>query len=127
MTDFTIGDMIAKHREIKAALEVAQEAFDAEWKPYRDAMNALQTACGVELQRQNLQNFKSDDGTAYLKKGDSVTVDNRDDFVKFVLDGHLEFLDARVLKDPVRDWTDKHDAPPPGVKIEPFVQCIIRK
>ena len=127
MSDFTIGDMIAKHREIKAALKVAQEAFDAEWKPYRDAMNALQTACGVELQRQNLQNFKSDDGTAYLKKGDSVTVDNRDDFVKFVLDGHLEFLDARVLKDPVRDWTDKHDAPPPGVKIEPFVQCIIRK
>ena len=76
---------------------------------------------------QNLQNFKSDNGTAYLKKGDSVTVADRDKFVKFVLDGHLEFLDARVLKDPVRDWTDKHEAPPPGVKIEPFVQCIIRK
>ena len=127
MSDFTIGDLIAKHHAIKAMVEAAQETFDAEWKPYRDAMMALQTACGVELQRQNLQNFKSDDGTAYLKKGDSVTVANREEFVKFVLDGHLEFLDARVLKDPVRDWTDKHDAPPPGVEIKPFVQCIIRK
>jgi glycine betaine/choline ABC-type transport system substrate-binding protein len=127
MTDFTIGDMIAKHRELKVMVEAAQEAFDAEWKPYRDAMTALQTACGAELQRQNLQNFKSDDGTAYLKHGDSVTVNNREDFVKFVLDGHLDFLDARVLKDPVRAWTDEHSAPPPGVKIEPFVTCIIRK
>lgn len=127
MTSFTIGDMIAKFHEIKAALEIAQEAFDVEWKPYREAMQALQTACGAELTRQGLQNFKSNDGTAYLRKSDSVTVTNRDDFVKFVLDDHLEFLDARVLKDPVRDWVDKYEAPPPGVKIEPSVQCIIRK
>lgn len=127
MADFTIGDMIAKFHEIKAALEIAQEAFDTKWKPYREAMQALQTACGAELTKQGLQNFKSDAGTAYLRKSDSVTVTNRDDFVKFVLDDHLEFLDARVLKDPVRDWVDKHEAPPPGVKIEPSVQCIIRK
>ena len=127
MTDFTIGDMIAKFHEIKAQLEIAQEAFDAEWKPYRDARFALQTACGAVLTQQGLQNFKSDAGTAYLKKSDSVTVTNRDDFVKFVLDGHLDFLDARVLKDPVRAWVDQHEAPPPGVKIEPSVTCIIRK
>lgn len=127
MTSFTIGDMIAKFHEIKAALEAAQAHFDEEWKPYREAMQALQTACGAELTRQGLQNFKSDAGTAYLRKSDSVTVTNRDDFVKFVLDDHLEFLDARVLKDPVRDWVDKHEVPPPGVKIEPSVQCIIRK
>ncbi len=127
MTDFTIGDMIAKFHEIKAAYEIAQETFDAEWKVYRDAMGALQTACGAELTKQGLQNFKSDEGTAYLRKSDSVTVVNRDDFVKFVLDGNLEFLDARVLKDPVRAFVDKHETPPPGIKIEPFVQCIIRK
>ncbi len=127
MTDFTIGDMIAKFHEIEAAYAIAQEAFDAEWKPYKEAKAALQTACGAELIRQGLQNFKSDDGTAYLRKSDSVTVINRDDFVKFVLDGNLEFLDARVLKDPVRAFVDKHEAPPPGIKIEPFVQCVIRK
>ena len=127
MTDFTIGDMIAKFHEIKAALEIAQEAFDAEWKPYRDAMGALQTACGAELTRQNLQNFKSEDGTAYLRKSDSVTVSDRQPFLDFVLDGHLEFLDARVLKDPVRAFVDRTGAAPPGVKVEPFVQCVIRK
>jgi len=127
MADFTIGDMIAKFHEIKAALEIAQEAFDAEWKPYREAMNALQTACGAELTKQGLQNFKSDAGTAYLRKSDSVTVVDRNEFVKFVLDGHLDFLDARVLKDPVREWVDKHGAPPPCIKLEPSVTCVIRK
>lgn len=127
MSDFTVGDMIAKYHEIKSEYEAAQEVFDAEWKPYKDAMVALQTACGAELTRQGLQNFKSDAGTAYLKKGDSVKVVDRKAFVDFVLDGHLGFLDARVLKDPVRDWVDLHQAPPPGVELEPFVQCIIRK
>jgi hypothetical protein len=127
MTDFTIGDMIAKYHEIKAELEIAQERFDAEWKPYKEAMAALQNACGAGLVEQGLQNFKSEAGTAYLRKSDSATVDDRGTFVKFVLDGHLDFLDARVLVDPVRAWIEQHSAEPPGVKIKSSVTCVIRK
>lgn len=124
----TIGEMIAKHNEIKAFIEAEEAVYNERMKPYRDALVALTTTCGVELQRQGLQNSNVEGvGTAYLQHGDSVTVDNKDDFVKFVLDDHLEFLDARVLKDPARDWLNKHQAVPPGVKIVPFVKCIIRR
>jgi hypothetical protein len=127
MTQPTIGDMLAKHNEIKALVEAEDAAYEARMKPYKDAMRTLVSACGALLVEQKMQNFKSDDGTAYLQHGLSVKVDNRAEFLQFVLDNHFDFLDAGVLKDPVRDWIDKTQAPPPGIKAEPFVKCIIRR
>lgn len=137
----SIGDMIAKHQEIKAALEAAQEAFDAEWKPYRDGMKALELACGKILQDQKMQNFKSDGfGTAFLRRGIKVKVDNRDNFLAYVVKyNKWDMLDAGVLVDPVKAFLEEealkveHDptytpAPaPPGVVVEPYVACTIRK
>ena len=128
MTTPTIGEMIAKHNEIKAFVETEQAAFDERIKPYKQAMQTLVTACGVELQNQQLQNFKADDGTAYLQHGLSVKVDNREDYLKFLHSSERwDFLDAGVLKDPVREWIAKYEAPPPGIKTEAFVKCIIRR
>lgn len=137
----TIGDMIAKHQEIKADLEKAQEAFDAEWKPYRDALKTLETACGVLLQQQKMQNFKSDGhGTAFLRRGITAKVDNGPVFLDFVLKHNKRnMLNVGVLVDPLRDFLDEeakraeHDptyqpaAAPPGVTITPYVTCTIRK
>ena len=125
---FSVGDLIAKHNELKSYIEAEEEAHKAALKPYKDGLAQIMAACGVILQEQGLQNFKAEGfGTAYLQHGLSVKVDNREVFLQFVQEGHLDFLDAGVLKDPVRDWIDKTSAPPPGVKAEPFVKCLIRR
>lgn len=124
----TIGDMIAKHNELKAYVEAEDKVYDERMKPFKDAMRTLVNTCGALLQEQNAQNFKSDDGTAYLQHGLSVKVDNRADFLKFVVDqNEWRFLDAGVLKDPVREYLDKNSADPPGIKTEAFIKCIIRR
>ena len=123
----TIGDLVAKHNEIKGYIEAEDEAHKERMKPYREGLNAILATCGVMLQEQGQQNAKTEAGTAYLNHGLSVKVDNRETFLQFVADGHLDFLDAGVLKDPVRDWLDKHQADPPGVKTEAFVKCLIRR
>lgn len=131
MADPTIGEMIAKHNEIKAYVEAEDAAHTERLKPYKAAMNALVTACGVQLQTQmgsdGKANFACDDGTAYLQHGLSVKVDNREAFLDFVANDHWDFLDAGALKDPVRDWIAANHASPPGIKAEPFVKCIIRR
>lgn len=124
---YTIGDLVAKHNEIKTLIEAEDEAHKEKMKPYRDGLNAILAACGVMLQEQGQQNAKTEAGTAYLNHSLSVKVDNREDFIKFVTDGHFEFLDAGVLKDPVRDYREKHSADPPGVLSTPFVKCLIRR
>ena len=133
MTDFTIGDMITKYREIEALVEAADKAHNEEWGPYKAAMNALKVACGAELQRQKAQNYRNDDGMAYLRRGIKVTVDNRDEFLKFVTsENKWNFLDAGCLVDPVKEYLeDEANNPdakaPPGVKVDPYVACSIRK
>lgn len=124
----TIGDLVAKHNELKAYVEAEEEAHKAALKPYKDGINAILVTCGVMLQEQGQQNAKTEAGTAYLQHGLSVKVDNRADFLNFVTSNNAwDFLDAGILKDPVRDYLDKNQKPPPGIKTEAFVKCLIRR
>lgn len=128
-----LGAMIDKYREIEAMVDAAAEAFAAEWKPYKDGMAALKVAVGVELVRQKLQNSRGQDGLAYLKRGITPTVDNRETFLDFVVDNNRwDLLDAGVLVDPIKvmmvdDQGNYTKDPPPGVTVKPYVTCIIRK
>lgn len=137
----TIAEVIRKHQELKNAWEEANEAFQEEWKPYRDGIKALENYCCTMLQKQGLQNSKVEGvGTAYLRHPMKVTVDNRDDFLAFVVKHNKwDMLDAGVLVDPVRAFLEEealkheHDptyvpaAAPPGIAIENSVACSIRK
>jgi hypothetical protein len=130
MTGYSIGDMIDKQQELKAFIE-AEEASLAEWlKPYKEARAAIEVACGVELQRQKLQNFKGENGTAYLKHSDGIKVDNQQTFLQFVRSQERwDMLSVGLLVDPVREFQakDPNGALPPGVTSNPSVTCIIRK
>lgn len=129
MSDFSIGDMITKHQELRAIVDAEETRLKEQLKPYRDAMNAINVAIGVELQAQKLQNFKSDDGTAYLRHDLGVKVDNAPDFLQFVRTTESwGMLDVRALKEPVVNYASEHqDAPPPGISFAPSVTCIIRR
>jgi hypothetical protein len=128
MPDYTIGDMIAKQQELKAFIE-AEEKSLAEWlKPYKEARDAIQVACGVALQTQGLQNFKSDEGTAYLRHSDGIKVDNKAAFLQFVRgEERFDMLDIGCLVDPIREYQTQKGDLPPGIVSQPSVTCIIRK
>lgn len=124
----SIGDMIAKYHELKAYVEAEQGKVDEHLKPFKDAMRTLQTACGVTLQEQKLQNFKSGDGTAYLKHSDGIKVDSQADFLNFVrVNERWDMASIGLLVDPVREYLDKKGELPPGITASPSVTCIIRK
>jgi hypothetical protein len=129
MTHPTVGDMIARYHEFKAYVEAEQAKLDEVLKPYKDAMRTLQTACGVALQEQGLQNFKSEDGTAYLRHDVGVKVDNKSEFLSFVRSTeNWNMLDVRALKEPVQEYAaSNQDQAPPGIVFDPSVICIIRR
>jgi hypothetical protein len=123
----TISELVKAHQTIKAFLE----GEDDRLKPYREQMTALENACLQLLQEQGQQNAKTEFGTAYLSHTLSVKVDNRDTFLHFVVNGHnWNFLDARVLKEPVQEWIERNPSVSPaeiGLKTTPTVKCNIRK
>ena len=127
---YAIGDMISKYRELRAFVDDEQAKLDEWLKPHKEAINAIQVALGVELQKQGLQNFKGEDGTAYLKHSDGIKVDNPQTFLQFVRSKERwDMLNVGLLVDPVREFQakDPNGAYPPGVTSTPSVTCIIRK
>lgn len=129
MTDFSVGDLIAKHAEIKAYLDAENEKHDAACKPFNDALQTIKATIGAELQKQGLQNFKSDDGTAYLSTIMDAKVLDRGLFLDFVnKNDQWSMVTLKPLTDPVKDWLDVHNGvPPPGVDVSFSTRCNIRK
>lgn len=129
---FTIAELIAKHNELLSYLEVEQAKVDETLKPYREAVEAIRAELGAMLTAQGMQNFKLDDGenkgTAYLQETMNVKIDNPNEFMAFVQQGHGEFLDIGVLKKPVKEWLGANNGtPPPGTSVSFFTKCLIRR
>ena len=129
MSDPTIGELVAKHNEILAFVEQEQETYDARMKPYIEGINLIKSTCLGILQQQGQQNAKTESGTAYQQTTMSVKVDNPNAFLDFVAkENQWDMLSPQALKDPVKDWLDKNNGvPPPGVKIDFFTKCNIRR
>lgn len=127
--NFSVGDLIAKYAELKAHIDGENEKHDAVMKPFNDGLNAIKTAIGAELQRQGLQNFKSDDGTAYLSNIMDAKVVDQHLFLDFVAkNNHWAMVSLKPLADPVKDWLDVHNGvPPPGVDVSFTTRTNIRK
>jgi hypothetical protein len=143
-----IADMIEQHNKILAFVEQESAAFAERMKPYNEALEVLTQACLQFLNDSGQQNAKTEHGTAYKKSFMSAKVSDRTAFLDFifaplveaycpqdvsgeeirsVLANRLAFLDARVLKDPVKDWREQHHGDPPGVTTETTVKCHIRR
>lgn len=128
MTEVTIGAMIDRYKEIEAYVDAEQADHDKRIKPYLDAMKLINAQVLGHLQANGMQNYKTEEGNcAYQQTIMSAKVDNRAEFLQFAAE-HVDFLQAGVMKEPVKDYLDKNNGtPPPGVKVEFITKCNIRK
>ena len=128
---FTVGALIAKHGELKTAIAEIQDRLDAELKPYTTALDTISQALLVELQNSGGQNFKCKEtgATAYLSTTMHLKVADRGEFLGFLIENRAwDMLDARPLKEPVKNWLDDNNGtPPPGVTVEFITKCNVRR
>lgn len=128
----TISEMIERHNEIKVYLEKEAMGYAERMKPYNEAMGVIEQVILGMLNKEfpdlnGPASFKCEAGTAYRSRTLSVRVTDKQAFTDFILDGHMEFLDARVLKEPVKEWREANHADPPGVTSDPVIKCNIRR
>jgi hypothetical protein len=132
--DYSPGQLISKYQEHLESIKY----FEEQMKPYQEAAGNILNTLHEMLLTQGLQNFKSDAGTAYLSHTLSARVTDRDKFLAFIRLGNWNFLDARVLKEPVRELMAEQEAAVKkgqrpisvqeiGLTTETIVKCHIRK
>jgi len=126
---YTMEELIKQFRALKTDAEaLAKEQAEA-MKPYTSAMDTIKNFVLLKMDEQGAQNIKTDEGTAYISTGLKPKVDNRDALLEHVREHDVwGMLDIGVLLDPVKDYLDKSGGePPPGVMIEYWRRCNIRK
>jgi hypothetical protein len=118
----THADCIGQYIKLRNFIAARQEAFDAEMKPYADAMKALEDwGAGVLNELAGNDDEKASlatpQGTMYRKKTLSLKVADRGEWMDFIFDGRREgFLTAAVSKEAVVEYMEQFKSTPPGIE-----------
>jgi len=112
-------------RDKKAEVVARQKE---ELAPLVDQMLKLEAWLHRELLRQGVNSFKTDNGTAFVQTNTSVTVQDWEAALGFIISkGLWDFLEARVSKSAVADFVESHGDAPPGVSLRTEQVVRIRR
>ena len=112
-----IDQVVAKYialRDLKAQMKVEYEAKVA---PVQAAMDKAEAFILNELDRTGTEAFKTSAGTAYTSTRTAASLADWDLFKEFLAEQEDPFmyLDRRVAKGAVEEYTKEHNDLPPGV------------
>ncbi len=114
----TPADIIQKYIALRDWLEADTKANDARQKPYVDGLTTLEGMMMEHLNKNELDNVKSEFGTAFKKQGTRVRVADRGAFNQFVeQQGSLDWFTNAVSKEKIVDYVKEHGCAPSGVDI----------
>jgi hypothetical protein len=123
--------LVEKYLELKSLVASRTETFDAEIKPFKDGMATIENEFLRRLDERGADNTKTDAGTAYKSTLLNVKVVDRDAFMKFCMQYWetvgADMLNVSAVKDPVREYMNGHNMPPPGVETSQFTRINIRR
>lgn len=126
---YTMEELIRQYRMLEAdEKELVKEQAEA-LRPYVEGKMFIKNFILHILDQQGEKSVNTSAGTAYISSGPKPKVDNRDVLLEHVREHDAwDMLDIGVLLNPVKDFLDKSGGePPPGVTIEYWRRCNIRK
>lgn len=114
------GELIKRFIELRDFKEARTKQFEADLKPYTDAMAAIENAVSAQIIEMGGESIKTEYGTAYRTTVMAVKMVDRETFMRFVGDDFAErqkFLTSAVTKDEVKTYVEDQKALPPGLDV----------
>lgn len=131
--EVTFGALVARHQELKTWVEGESRRFSEHMKPVKEEMESILNQLLDMLNRQKLENVRTDAGTAYKSTTMSPKVADRDAYLDWCNEhwdeGGNEMLQVRAPQvDAIREYMQANDDKlPPGVSVEYNTSVNIRK
>lgn len=124
------GELIKKFIELRDFKEARTKQFEADLKPYTDAMAAIENAVSAQIIEMGGESIKTEHGTAYRTTVMAVKMADRETFMRFVGADFTErqkFLTSAVTKDEVKEYIELNKAKPPGLDIAEIHKTNFRR
>jgi hypothetical protein len=123
-----IGKFIAAYIKLRDIKEEIVKRQKDELGVVSEKMRKVEGFLQASLQAHGLQSFKAEAGTAFLKMGLSTSVEDWDSLLAYVLENSAwDLLTHAVSKEAVKEFMEKHQANPPGVKVTTAQICQVRR
>jgi len=123
----TPATMIEKYIELRRYGSTIKAKHEEELAPIAEAMRAIETELLRHLNEAGTDSMKCKQGTAYKSTVTSVTVQEWQQTLSFIIDNkHWDLLEARVSKGVALDIVDTTKKPIPGVQITQAVALRVR-
>lgn len=124
----TTGELIGMYIKIRDKKKAVQDKHKKELAPINEAMQKLEDHFQKIMDAADLENLKSDDGTAYKAVQTSVTVADWDAFKEYIIRAHAwHMLDKRANKTAVEEVLEETGELPPGLDIKRHIKVNVRR
>ena len=120
---------------LRDRIDALKKAHKEEVKELKAKQEQLGKYLQTAMDELGVDSMKTEGGTAYKTKKDSVTVQTKAEFLCFILerieeegvDG-LYYLTGAASKNAIKEWMDEHDGGlPPGIKYDQFYEVQVRR
>ena len=124
----TTGELIANYIKLRDKANDIKNKHKEELAPYNSAMQQIEDHIQKVMDESDLENLKSDAGTAYKSVQTSVTVADWDPFKEYIITtGSWHMLDKRANKTAVSEALDETGELPPGLDMKRSIKINIRR
>lgn len=129
MADYTSGEMIARYISLRDMVGAMEEAHKTRTKPYKDGMKLVENMLLQEMLAHDLNQLKSESGTAFKKTTMTVHTADKGALMAYVEEhGAFNLLTSAVSKDELKTYLEEHeDVPPPGVDVKFITEVQVRR
>ena len=130
---FTPAWAIEKYLAIREEEREDKKSFDIRSLERKKKMDLLDNFLLMEMNSRGEEQVKTSAGTAYKSPQMRVTMVDRQAVIAFTLDriekndpNAFDLFTNHVNKEVVKAMLDRNE-PPPGIDVQTFVQCNVRK
>jgi len=128
MTTMTPTEKVAAYIRLRDYEKKAKEEFEASLERVRVAKTKLEVELLEDLNTLGADSIAAKGvGTVYRNTVTSVTVENRDEFMKFVSENGWDAVDLKANKTFVREYLEEKGSIPAGVKFSQVVTIGVRR
>lgn len=124
----TPGELIERYNGIRRTRLIIEGEHEEALAPYKEAEKAIALALLEHLNENNLQNVKSEHGTAYKVTHVNTKLVDRAALIRHcVAKENFDFFTNLLAKETVKAFVEENKAPPPGVEVNYSIEVNIRK
>lgn len=124
---YMLPDLVGAYKRLEARMDEAELRHKEELAPMKAALAQLSGAITILMDKNALENVRTEYGTAYFSVTESIKVVDREIYANWVIDNRAtDVLTTAVSKDAVRDRRDRGEEVP-GLEIIPVRKLHVRK